>query len=558
MSFRKDRVRVAIIGCGVAGISTAIALKRQLNFENFLIYEKSSDIGGTWRDNTYPGCSSDVAGHWYSLLTDLNPNWSTHYVLQPEILAYWKSLFKKQSLSDKMVFNTSVVSAVWDDGMQQYCVTLRDEKTGVERKEYVEAIVSATGALSKPSYPKDITGMETFDGPIFHSARWGHDVSLLGKRVGVIGNAASGAQLIPRISADPTVEVINFCRTPNWYIGRPNFTYSTRTKSIFSNVPFALRLHRLVVSLRSEIGYLSFSSSFVQRLARRTLADYIKETAPKKYIDKLVPSYPLGCRRTLVDPGYLKALHQPNVTLNWNPILSIVREGVVTGVGDMVPLDVIVLATGFDPDFISIDLEGRGGRTLRGYFKEQGGPTAYMGTTVPEFPNFFIIFGPNTATGHASVIFSEEVQINYTIQLLKPIIEKKVKSFSVRAIATEAYNELIQRRLGKSVFVACTSYYRQGMTGKNFAIFPGPLMLFWWWARRPRWEDYEAYGAEAWIKERQRWKLARRLLTTGLLASLITVIARPQLRDALVAAGVSGLLSDAWEGLASLVGRYST
>ncbi|KAI5119486.1 hypothetical protein M0805_009510 [Coniferiporia weirii] len=550
-----EQTRVVIVGSGIGGIAMAIALKRQLNFENFIIYEKSSDVGGTWRDNTYPGCSSDVGGHWYSLSTDPNPNWSMFYVLQPEIYAYWKSLINKYSLSDKVVLNTCVIHAVWDDVTQQYCITLRDEHTGVERKEYAEAIVSATGVLSKPSYPKDITGINNFDGPIFHSARWRHDVPLSGRRVGVIGNAASASQLVPRISTDPTVEVINFCRTPNWYIGRPNFAYSTWLKWTFSHVPFVLQIYRFLIALRYERGYSIFpnSNKLTQQLTRKAMTNYMKATAPKEYIDKLIPSYPPGCRRMLVDPGFLKALHRSNVSLVWDDVDSIVNKGIITKNGKTVPLDVIVLATGFDLESVHIDIEGREGKTLREYFKDHGGPTAYMGTTVPGFPNFFLLFGPNTATGHTSVIFSEEVQINYTIQLLKPIIEKKAKSFTVRAAPTDEYNELIQRRLGESVFASCTSYYRQGRAGKNFTVFPGPLTLFWWWLRRPRWADYETRGAERWIRERRRRKLLRRLVTTLLFAGLITATARPQLGSTLKLT-IDGLLIGGWRSLTSAAG----
>ncbi|KAI5119485.1 hypothetical protein M0805_009509 [Coniferiporia weirii] len=534
-SYKVEQARVIIIGSGVAGIATAIALKRQLGFDNFIIYEKSSDIGGTWRDNTYPGCASDVAVHWYSLSTDPNPNWSMYRALQPEIHAYWRSLVKKYSLSDKLIFNTCVISAVWDDAMQRYCITLREEKSGVERREYAEAIVSATGMFSEPSYPKDITGINNFDGPIFHSACWRHDVSLSGKRVGVVGNGASAAQIIPRISADSTVEVTNFCRTPTWHYGIPNFTYPTWSKWAFSHVPFVLKLQRFWIAFGYECVYLPFpnSNKFIQQRTRKAMIKYMKATAPEKYIDKLIPSYPPGCRRTIFDPGYLQALHRPNMSLVWDDIDEIVPEGIAMKDGRIVPLDVIVLATGFNLEAVYIDVEGREGKTLKGYFEEQKGPAAYMGTTVPGFPNFFLVFGPNIATGHASVIYSDEIQINYIIQLLQPIIEKKVKSFTVRNAPTDAYNKLIHRRLEESVFASCSSYQRRGMTGKNFAVFPGPLTLLWWWMRRPRWADYEAQGAEAWMRERRRNKSLKRVLTVALLAGIIAIIARQRLGSTL-------------------------
>ncbi|THH10701.1 hypothetical protein EW145_g1153 [Phellinidium pouzarii] len=529
-SYDKEQPRVAIIGGGLAGISTGIALKRQLKYTNFLIYEKGSDVGGTWRDNTYPNCSSDIAGHWYSLSSDLNPNWSSYYASQPEILAYWKGLVKKYSLHDNLVLNTRVVSAIWDDVTQKYRLLLRDEKTGAEREEFVEAIVTATGGVSKAAYPKDIADIDQFKGPMFHSSCWNHDVSLSGKRVGVIGNAASAVQLIPRISDDPTVEVINFSRTANWFVSRgPNPVYPSWIKWTFSHVPFVMRAYRNYLGFKHELSYLIFvnSNKRIQRYARKGMTKYLKARAPKQYIEKLIPDYPPGCKRIVLNYGYLSALHRPNVSLTWDAIDKIVPDGIIKKNGEMVPLDVIVFATGFEASFrenfqgaLRIDLTGRDKKTLEEYYVEHGGPTAYLGTTMPRFPNFFMLLGPNTATGHTSIIFSEEAQINYALQLLKPVIEKKVASFTVRATAADKYNELIQRRFIGSVFPSCASYYRSGMTGKHFAIFPGPIVLFWWWVRRPRWADYEVRGGEAWIRERRRRTLLRTLGMALLLAGV--------------------------------------
>ncbi|THH10708.1 hypothetical protein EW145_g1154 [Phellinidium pouzarii] len=462
-SYSKEQPRVAIIGGGIAGISTAVALKRQLSFTNFLIYEKGSDIGGTWRDNTYPGCSSDIAGHWYSLSSDRNPNWSSYLVYQPEILAYWKSIARKYLLHNHLNLHTRVVSAVWDDATQKYRLTLKDERTGVEREETVEAIVSATGVLSNPAYPIDIPDLDKFSGPMFHSARWNHDVSLSGKRIGVIGNAASAFPLL-------------------------------------------------------------------RRLTTKSLTEHIEATAPKEYVSKLIPDYAPGCRRILLDTGYMKSLHQENVTLVWDNIGKVVPEGIVKKDGELIPLDVIVLATGFDLESMQVDMKGSGGKTMQEYFNEQGGPTAYLGTTVPGFPNYFMLMGPNTTTGHNSIVFSEEAQIDYAVQLLKPVIEKKATSFAVRPEAADEYNRLIKKLFGGSVFMACKSWYRANREGKNTVIFPGPLILFWWWARRPRWGDYEARGADAWIKERRRRTLIRIVFMVLLLLGLAGA-AQPPARD---------------------------
>ncbi|KAL5511121.1 hypothetical protein ACEPAH_4336 [Sanghuangporus vaninii] len=538
MSFNKEQPRVAIIGSGLGGLSTAIALKKQLGFDNFLIYEKESDIGGTWRDNIYPGCSSDVAGHWYCLSSEPNPYWSSYYVEQPEILAYWERVVAKHRLRDYVVLNTAVVSSTWDDAAQVYRLVLRDTKTGAEREEVAEAVISAAGGFTEPRYPDDIPGIGDFKGPKFHSARWRKDVDLHGKTVGVIGNAASGVQLIPRIAQDQSTKVINFCRTPNWFAFTPNYPYPSIVKWAFAHVPGLMWAYRTLLFLRYDMVYLIFrnENKRLQALTRKLLTQELKRRAPKEMHDKLIPDYRKsriispGCRRIIVEPGYLKSLRQPNVSVNWDGIAKLDEDGIVTKKGEKVPLDVVVFATGFYVVKMLTEVQGKHGLSLQDYFAAQGGATAYLGTTVPGFPNFFLILGPNIATGHASVIFSEEVQINYIVQLLKPVLERKASSFSVRADVTDKFNDWIQSRLNSSVFAACHSYYRAGGSGKNVAIWPGSVALYWWKARKVNWSDYEAHGAQKWENEQKRKKRVRVLLFL-LLALAVTASTHPDIRS---------------------------
>ncbi|EJD02412.1 FAD/NAD-binding domain-containing protein [Fomitiporia mediterranea MF3/22] len=544
MSFNKEKPRVGIIGAGVGGLSMAIALKKQLNFDNFLIFEKASDIGGTWRDNTYPGCASDVAGHWYCLSYELNPNWSSHFVLQPEILAYWKGLVKKYGLWKYVVLNTALVNAVWDDDAQHYRLTLRDLKTGKEYEEIVEALVSASGVVTEPRYPSDLPGMKDFKGPIVHTARWRKDIDLAGKTVGVVGNAASAVQFVPRISEDPSVKVINFCRTPNWFAFRSHFKYPAWAKWMFAHVPGVMWAYRAFLYLSHEILYKLFrnENKLLQAAARKVLTTELRRRVPKEYADKLVPSYPPGCRRIVIDSGYLKALHHPNVQLNWDGIAKLESDGLVTKTGQKISLDVIVLATGFHFSKLTIDATGPGGLTLQQYYDSKGGPTAYLGTTVPGFPNLFMILGPNIATGHASIIFSEEAQINYIMQLLAPILSRSVSSFTVRASITDTFNDRLQKRLQSTVFTAYPSIYRAGSdgAGKVVAIWPGPVTAYWWKVRKVRWSDYEARGAEKWESERKRNRI-RRVLAWIAAAVLLAAGAQPSIRNTALAVSTPAL-----------------
>ncbi|KII88360.1 hypothetical protein PLICRDRAFT_41529 [Plicaturopsis crispa FD-325 SS-3] len=532
----KHAPRVVIIGCGLAGISVGIALKKQHHFENFTIYERDSKVGGTWRDNTYPGCGSDVPGHWYSLSTELNPYWKSYFISQPEIRAYWEDLYQKYDLPAHTALNTRVVSGEWDESAQEYRICVEDTQTGVQTTTYATVLVWAIGGFTEPMYP-DVPGIERFKGEAWHSARWRHDVPLSGKKVAVIGNGCSAAQLIPKISDDPTVAVTNFCRTSQWYFPRIQYNYPGWVKWSFANVPGVMRAYRNFLMATSDAAYLLFrrSDSSIVKLARRKITRYIKETAPKEYLDKLIPKFAPGCKRIIVDPDYLSSLHRPNVDLSWEPIDEFVEDGLKMKSGEVFSADTIVFATGFEVGKTEMAIRGRT-QTMNEYYASTGVPSAYLGTCVPGFPNLFIITGPNTATGHASLIFSDEVQIRYTMQMIKPILDGEIKSVDVKQQASDEYNNWLQDRMLTSVWNECHSYYRVGQTGKNFATFPGPLMLFWWLARKPRWDHFTTVGGvkrprkrprTAWLKTIP-WRVLA--LFVGLLS---TLLARRKLVQAL-------------------------
>jgi len=258
--------------------------------------------------------------------------------------------------------------------------------------------------------------------------------------------------------------------------------------------------------ITSDFGYLIFSKKnpTLLRLFRRTLAKYIKEKAPKEYHEVLTPNFPPGCRRIIVDPGYLESLHKPNVGMCWEPIDAIVEDGIKLKSGAVLPLDVIVLGTGFELESSELDLQGSDGRTLGSYFESKNGPSAYLGASIPGFPNFFMLLGPNTVVGHASAIFAEEVQIQYALQLMKPVIDGLAKSFEIRDEDSDAYNRYLDNRQSASVTQDCSSYYRWNREGRNFALFPGPVTLFYWLARKIKWERYKVVGGEKWEAQRRR------------------------------------------------------
>ncbi|TFK40444.1 hypothetical protein BDQ12DRAFT_648979 [Crucibulum laeve] len=495
---------IAIIGAGFGGLATAIALKRKLGFENFTIYEKAGDLGGTWRDNVYPGCSSDVAMYLYSLSTDLNPNWNSTYGYQPEILAYLKELAVKYSILPHIVFNCNVLEASWDDSAQLYQITAQDLPLDTIRHITAQVVISAIGVLEIPKLP-EIPGITKFTGPIFHSARWNSNIDLRGKRVAVIGNGASATQFIPAISKLPGIKVTQFCRTPNWYLPPVQIPISPVMRWAFEHASGAMRLYRFCLYLKTEIAYLFvFSSDKLRRLATKWVRRYMTRVTPKQYHDKIFPSYPLGCKRMLFDTGYLPALHRPSLELNFDGISAIDETSILTAKGksplsERLAFDAIITGTGFIVHKYPINIRGRHSVSVQEYYDSAGGPTAYLGTSLPGFPNFCMISaGPNTVTGHTSLLFTEEIQINYIIQLVKSIVDGNISSFEVTTKATEAYNDKIQARLSKSVFMHCISWYRLGGEGRVTSMFPGPGMLFWWWLRRPQWNHYMIIGLDRW------------------------------------------------------------
>ncbi|KAG0701966.1 hypothetical protein DFH29DRAFT_875500 [Suillus ampliporus] len=488
---------VAIVGAGIGGLSQAIALKTKLGFHNFTIYEKGSEVGGVWR-----GCSSDVETHWYSLSSDLYPYWNKSHSLQPEIQAYWIKLSKKYDLYPHIAFNTRVFSAEWDDAKQHYTLVAEDVFSGKRTTSMAHVVISAVGILENPRIPYEIPGVRKFQGTSFHSAQWPGSIDLQNKRVAVIGNASSGAQFVPSISEDPSVEVINFIRTPNWFNTVPHIPYSDTEKWIFANIPLAMRLHR---------AWIMFWFVFHSPVPP-------SDKALKKRREEFLRAHMLHSSRmqatrsfhfAVANSGFLESLHRPNLTLNFDGIAEIVESGIVTNTGEMLPFDVIVYATGFIGEQYQMHVRGLNGVTIQGYYDTHGGPTAYLGTSIPDIPNFYLLCG--------STMFVEELQVAYNLQLIQPVLTGSVSSFTVKASSTDAYNAKVQERFSRSVLVQCHSSVRTNGTGKVFLFFPWAATVLWWWLRRPNWDHYVAVGAEKWERMRPIKAVKKTLKCTAVL-----------------------------------------
>ncbi|KAK1221328.1 hypothetical protein PQX77_015875 [Marasmius sp. AFHP31] len=528
------RPRIVIIGAGAGDLAFAVALQKKFpDFDNFVIYEKGSDVGGTWRDNTYPGCSSDVAVHFYSLSTDLNPDWDFSHGSQAEISQYFCRVAAKNDLYYHIKFNTQVTSATWNAEKSKYIITTKTAPKSdtsksrqsvspganavvdgeAESVEEAEILISAIGPLEVLRFP-DVPGIEDFEGNLFHAGKWDHSVDLKGKKVAVVGNATSAAQIVPTISEDPTI--------------MKREVYTAKQKWWFRYVPLYMRLHRFKLFLNCEILYfMVFSNSRTREWAQKKLVEHIKKTAPEEYHDKLIPTYSPGCKRLVMDRfRYLKSMNRPNVRLNWDGIEAITEKGILTKQDERLPFDVIVFATGYVADDYQLHVKGRH-ETVKEYYQRNGGPMAYMGTTMPGFPNFFIVGGPNTGTGHTSFIYTEENQVQYILKLIEPVLSSDISSIEVSNDATEDYQRRIESRLQQSVFVSCTSWYRTNSAGRIAMIFPGSGTMFWWWFRHVDWRHYHisAKDPAAW-RRKQAWatglKTARNVVMACIVLAMVT------------------------------------
>ncbi|ORY55310.1 hypothetical protein BCR35DRAFT_322707 [Leucosporidium creatinivorum] len=513
---QKHPIKVVIVGAGLSGITLGIELQRR-GIDSFTLYEKNAeDVGGTWRDNTYPNCACDVPSHWYSLSTELNPDWTSKYSSQPEIQRYWKKVADKHRIKEHAIFNRTFVKATWVVERQGY----HCEFASAEGETFAvdcDVLISCIGGFSTPlDRPHGMKGIERFQGPVFHSARWRYDVDLKGKRVGVIGNGCSAAQFVPAISADKTTEVLNFSRTPSWFAPRDQKDYSTLTKAAFRYIPGFMRSYRNWIAVTSDSRFIVWMLQFsaLRHYVEEWSASYIRSQSPPKYHKFLVPKYPFGCKRVIMDPGYLNSLWRSNVELITDPISTITEKGLLGKSGQEYEFDVLILGTGFDVSEVGlgINVVGRDGKTVTEQWQAQGGPQAYLGTTISNFPSFYTILGPNVASGSASVVYSTEAQVNYIGKMLQAQVDYGVSSFECKQEAEKQYNEYIQGRLEQTVWNGgCTSYYKLG--SKVIATFPGTTTEFWWRTREPKFEDYHQEGGTARVAVRKRLVKTLKLLT---------------------------------------------
>jgi cation diffusion facilitator CzcD-associated flavoprotein CzcO len=480
-------VRVAIVGAGFAGLGMAIRLREE-GEEDFVVLERGEDVGGTWRDNTYPGCQCDIPSHLYSFSFAPNPEWTRFFPLQQEIWDYLRRCARDFGVEPHLRLGTELEEATWDDAMRRWTVrTSRGTLTA-------DMLVAATGALSAPAVPP-LEGLEGFEGTAFHSATWDHDHSLRGERVAVLGTGASAIQLVPRIQ--PLVERLTlFQRTPAWVLPHPDRAVSARERQIFRRLPLAQRAMRGAIYAVLEARALGFTvEPRILRLAERQAQRHLeRQVADPELRRALRPSYRLGCKRVLISDDFYPAVAQPNVELVRDAISRVTPHGIVTADGTERPVDTIILATGFHVSDMpaALRVRGRDGRTLSEVWG--GSPQAYVGTTIAGFPNLFMLVGPNTGLGHNSIVYMIESQIAYVLDALKAMRERAATTVEVRPEIQAAFNDEVQQRLEGTVWATgCQSWYLDA-NGRNTSLWPG--FTFGFRRRTKRFEpaDYVLQG----------------------------------------------------------------
>lgn len=451
-SARND-VRVIVIGAGMAGILTAIRL-REYGYENFVIYEKSDRVGGTWRENTYPGLACDVPAHLYTYSFEPNPEWSRYFAPGEEIQAYFERVAKKYHVTEKVRFSESIPHCEFRDGKWHV-------RTSSGRHDEADVIIAATGVLHHPKVA-DLPGLDSFAGACFHSARWDHDVALEGKRVGVVGTGSTAIQITSAL-VDKVRHFNLFQRTAQWVMPGENIEYDESQKALFRSD--ALALEALRTRLDTEFQHfanavIDADSAEMKQIEAACLANLEDNVRDPVLREKLRPDYRAACKRLIFSPDFYTAIQHPNAELVTAGITGVEPGGIRTDDGKLHELDVLVMATGFHADsFIRpTTVLGRDGINLDDVWEDH--PVAYLSISIPDFPNFFMLNGPNGPVGNFSLIQIAESQVSYVLQLISQIRTGRCREISASARATADFEAARSAAAKKSIWATgCKSWY---------------------------------------------------------------------------------------------------
>ena len=469
-----EHVTVCILGSGFAGLGAAARL-RASGIEDVVVLERADSVGGTWRDNTYPGCACDIPSHLYSFSFAPNADWTHTYARQPEIRAYLERTTTTLGLRESLRFGASVSSCRFDPGTGRWTIEAEDGRQWTAR-----FLIAGVGALRDPRVPP-LPGRDTFTGRSFHSSRWDHEVDLAGKRVAVVGTGASAIQVVPAI-AETAAEVHIFQRTPPWVVPRRDRAWTRLERAMFRSVPGLMRALRASIFWRHDVRY---ALAFRQRgPMARAFEQLLRWSIHRAVTDPLLrervtPDYSPGCKRILISSDWYPALQRPDVHLHDGGARAIEPEAVVAADGTRIPCEVLVWCTGFrvDDPLGGLRIEGLDGQDLRTTWGDR--PRAHLGVTVPGFPNAFLLLGPNTALGHNSVVVMIEAQVEYTLQAIREAVSAGPQAWlDVRSECLDAFIDEVDQRLGGQVWQGgCHSWYLNDK-GENFTIWPASAAAY--------------------------------------------------------------------------------
>jgi cation diffusion facilitator CzcD-associated flavoprotein CzcO len=474
-----EHAQIIIAGAGFSGLATAIRLKQQ-GKHDFLVLERAEEMGGVWQVNTYPGCTCDVPSHLYSLSFAPNPDWTQTYSPQPEIRDYLRRTAAEFGIDPHIRTGVGVQSATWSEDEQHWAL----ETNG--RNYTASVFISAVGPLTEPKFP-DVPGLQDFEGKLMHSARWDHDYDLVGKRVASIGTGASAIQYVPEI-VDELARLYVLQRTPPWVMPHGNRAITDFERALYRLLPAAQLLVRQGVYASREILVLGMVKDprllgVLERVSRSHMRKSISDPV---LLQKVMPDYTVGCKRIVPSNRWYPALAQPNVELVTGGLIEVRGSTVVASNGIEREVDAIILGTGYhvtDIPFAS-HLTGRDGALLQDVW--QGSPRAYLGTSIPGFPNFFMLLGPNTGLGHSSMVYMIESQIDHVLNAISALDAAGTRVIEVRPEVHAQYNRDVDARMRGTVWEigGCSSFYID-RTGRNATLWPDWTWRFRRLARRP-------------------------------------------------------------------------
>ncbi|PGH14620.1 hypothetical protein AJ79_02955 [Helicocarpus griseus UAMH5409] len=447
---------VVIIGAGLSGINMACQLQRKLGVTDYVIYDRASALGGAWTANQYPGCGVDIPGVLYSLSWFPNPNFTSIFPRQDEILAYIQKIANSYNVSQHTSLRTEWRGAKWIEKISRWHVYLEDIATGQQYIHEAKILISAVGGYTNPKYPS-LQGMESFQGPIVHTARWDKSYDFRGLDVVVIGNGCSASQVVPAV-LDGVRSLTQIIRSPQYYIPTVNLRITRAWQACFQMIPFLLMLIRWVVFWFLETSLFQFYDDQTGKKMRHQSItrsrNYIKENAPERYWPLLTPNYDLGCRRRILDHNYIKSLHDPRLFLTKDSITSVGPNSVRTASGAEYPADAIILATGFQFSQWIGNIIGRNGVSMKQHWDRHGGFEAYKTVAMNEFPNLFYLLGPNGGSGHTSVLYTMECSVDLVIKIAAPVLKRKASSVEVREEPETKWCNAVQEALHKTVLTS--------------------------------------------------------------------------------------------------------